>query len=251
MGGSGVGSGSEGVYFGTGRFYEENLRNEQQQRQREREHQQMPRSWSTGPFGGGGLNGSVFSAGGGAWSEEEWERVLMEALRRARERRWQERSGGGGGGGDGAGVFGTRGGPGPQDFGDDEETRFDDLFDDLFGAARGGGRGDDGGEGRGAFGAGAGGPRGFGFFGGGGGGRTDFEGVFGSPGDLPGREQYGTGTATGFGFGDREDVRRGGAGMTWAEFTELFRHRYDGGSSYGYAGGRLPADLFDSWHTDW
>ncbi|KAK1574309.1 uncharacterized protein LY79DRAFT_524174 [Colletotrichum navitas] len=232
---AGGGGGSEGVYFGTGRFYEENLRNEQQ---RQREHQQTPGYWSSGPFGGG-LNGSGSSAGG-AWSEEEWERVFMEALRGAQERRRQERSGGG----YWARGPGMGGWPRPQNLGDGEETRFDDLF-----GAGGRSRGDNGGGGM--FGAGAGDSGGPGFFFGGGG--TSFEGVFGSPGDLPGRAQDGpgTGTGTGFRFGDQEDVRRGGAGMTWAEFTEMFRHRYDGGSSYGYAGGHPPADLFDSWHTDW
>ncbi|KAK1976420.1 hypothetical protein LZ30DRAFT_734709 [Colletotrichum cereale] len=94
------------------------------------------------------------------------------------------------------------------------------------------------------FGAGAGGSRSFGFFGcggGGGGGGTSFEGVFGSPGHLSCRTEYDPGT--GFGFEDQEDVRRGGAGMTWAEFTELFRHRY--------AGGPPSVDLFDGWDTDW
>ncbi|EFQ32720.1 hypothetical protein CGRA01v4_09343 [Colletotrichum graminicola] len=241
---SGGGGGSEGVYFGTGRFYEENLRNEQQ---RQRDHQRTPGYWSSSPFGGG-LDESGSSARG-AWSEEEWGRVFLEALRGAQERRRQERSGGG----YWAGGPGMGGGPGPQNLGDGEETRFDDLFGGVFGAAEGRRRGDAGGGG--LFGAGAGGSGGPGFFGGGRG--TSFEGVFGSPGEFSGREQYGfgtgtsTGTSTGFGVGDQEDVRRGGAGMTWAEFTDLFRHRYDGGSSYGYAGGHPPADLFDSWHTDW
>ncbi|GKT96329.1 palmitoyltransferase ERF2 [Colletotrichum tofieldiae] len=84
----------EGAYFGTGRFYEENLRNEQQrQQEREQQEQQTPRCPSSDPFSG--LNGLGFSAGGG-WSEEEWERVFFEALRRVQEKRRQERRGGGG-----------------------------------------------------------------------------------------------------------------------------------------------------------
>ncbi|KAK2039262.1 hypothetical protein LZ31DRAFT_89389 [Colletotrichum somersetense] len=235
----GGGGGSEGMYFGTGRFYEENLRNEEQRR-RERERRQTPRHWSSTGHFDGGLDGSEFATGG-AWSEERGP-AFVEALRRARER-WQGRSGGHWTAGLGMGG----GAPPPHGFGDGEETRFDDLFGGMFGAAGGGGHGDDG-EGE-MFGARAGGSSGFGFFGGGG--ATNFEGTFGSSGDLHDRAQYGAGAGTHFGFGGQEDVQRGGAGMTWAEFTELFRHRYDGGSSYGYAGGRLPAHLFDSWHTDW
>ncbi|KAK2025197.1 hypothetical protein LX32DRAFT_685377 [Colletotrichum zoysiae] len=234
------GAGPEGMYFGTGRFYEENLRNEEQRR-RERDRQQTPRQWSSTGHFDGGLGGSGFAAGG-AWSEEEWGPAFVEALRRARERRWQGKNGG-----NWTAGLGVGGGARPHGFGDGGETRFDDLFGGVFGAAGGGSHGDDGGGE--TFGARAGGSSGFGFFGGGG--ATNFEGMFGSPGGLPDRAQYGAGAGAYFGFGDQEDVRRGGAGMTWAEFTELFRHRYDGGRSYGYAGGRPPADLFDSWHTDW
>ncbi|KZL87869.1 hypothetical protein CI238_08730 [Colletotrichum incanum] len=217
--GSGI---REGVYFGTGRFYEENLRNEQQ-RQREREQQQQtPRYSSSDTFYG--LNGSEFPAGGD-WSEDEWGRVFVEALRRVQEKRQQGRgSGGDGDGGLGMGVGNDalEGGLGQQGLGTGEEIRFEDLCGGVFGSTGSGRRG-------------------------GGGGGISFEEVFGPSGNLPG----GAGYSTGFGFGGQEHVRRGGAGMTWAEYMELFRRRYDGGTSYGYAGGPPPADLFDRWHTDW
>ncbi|GKT42580.1 uncharacterized protein ColSpa_02761 [Colletotrichum spaethianum] len=245
---TGSGGGSEGVYFGTGRFYEENLRNEQQrQREREREQQQQqqqqqqqtPRYPSSGPFGG--LNGSGFSTGSD-WPTDEWGQVFVEVLRRTQRRQQGMGDDGGLGMGFGGGAMG--GGLGQQAPRAGEDIHFEDFFGGTWGSTEGGRRG---GGGRGRFGADA------GWFGFGGASRggTSFGEMFGPSDHSPGGAGYGAGAGCSFGFGDREYVRRGGAGMTWAEFMELFRHRYDGDSPYGCAGGPPPVDLFDNWHTDW
>ncbi|WQF82926.1 hypothetical protein CDEST_07940 [Colletotrichum destructivum] len=149
-------NGPDDVYFGTGRFYEENLRSEQQRQREQREQweqqqqqqqQQIPRYMPFGPFGdASGLGSRV----GRLRTEEEWRRLFAEALRRLRDR--------------------AGGGLGRQDVaGAGEEIGLEDLLDDLFG----GGDEDGGGVGL------------------GGGDAIRFNDLFGSPNDHPGGASFG------------------------------------------------------------
>ncbi|TQN69374.1 hypothetical protein CSHISOI_06161 [Colletotrichum shisoi] len=140
-------NGPDDVYFGTGRFYEENLRSEQQrqqqrqQQQQEQQQQQIPRYMPFGPFGdASGLGSGVLRLR----TKEEWGRLFAEALRRLRDRA--------GGGLGRQGVAGAG-----------EEIGLEDLLDDLFG----GGDEDGGGVGL------------------GGGDGIRFDDLFGSPNDHP------------------------------------------------------------------
>lgn len=175
----------------------------------------------------------------------------MDAFRRVNEQRGQHGGVGDGFGSAGHGRDGARGGGfRQQGFGQEQGIRFEDVFESLFGGAVGGGIfGADTGAGFGGQGAGMGFASAFGL-GSGGEWETGFEELFGPPGYNDGRSG-GREHGRSDGFRAQEDTRRGGAGMTWGEFLDLFRHQFVGGSPYGYAGGPPPADLFDTWHTDW
>ncbi|TKW54230.1 hypothetical protein CTA1_6605 [Colletotrichum tanaceti] len=223
--------GPDDVYFGTGRFYEENLRSEQQrqrqreqweQQQQEQQQQQIPRYMPFGPFGeANGLGSGV----GRLRTEEEWRRLFVEALRRLRERSRRERAGGGSGLGrqDAAGAG--------------EEIGLEDLLEDLLGW----GGDEDGGGGEGG-GMDPGGGVGLG----GGGGGIRFDDLFGSPDAHP---------SGGGGFGGQEGAQREGrAGLALVEFIELLAHRLGCGNLYGSVGGPPPRPaerLFDDWRRGW
>ncbi|KAL0937422.1 palmitoyltransferase ERF2 (DHHC zinc finger domain-containing protein) [Colletotrichum truncatum] len=219
---------SSGAYYGTGRFAAEN----------ERHHRTYTSSGHrTGPERSGGMR-----------SEAEWERLFMEALRRAGERRRTETAGFGGMGmAEGGAGFGEYD---QQAFGTHRGMSYEDIFEGLFGHSGGGfsGRGS-GGQERGYFGVdsgygGQGGP-----FGSASSPGLSFEELFGSPGYGDGYIQQGG--YTGGRAPTADNSRRGGAGMTWDELSDLFRARRDRISPYGYASGPPPRDLFDRWHSDW
>ncbi|KAJ3938500.1 uncharacterized protein N0V96_011227 [Colletotrichum fioriniae] len=240
-----------GIYYGTGRFYEENLRNEQRRRQQQqqqereqnqqrhrhdpqwqpeeqdeqqprRDQQQQPRYAYFGGFrrmdGTGPENDAAREASAAA-------RAFLEALQREHWRRRQQEADAGGGGfglgpGDGYGEVGE------DDFGPTEEIRFEDLFGDIFGSfGGGGGRGSMGGNGR--------------------GGRT-FEprpdpGTEPGPGPGPGPDQGRTdglgGQGGGGGGGDRNpDPAANGPGRNGGTFRPGYQSPpgHYGGGWYGY-----------------
>ncbi|KAL2874652.1 hypothetical protein SGCOL_010213 [Colletotrichum sp. CLE4] len=255
-----------GIYYGTGRFYEENLRTEQRRRQQQQQQQQEENQqrrqqgqnqgqqrhrhdpqWRQGEQGGQHRD-DMREASDAA-------RAFLEALQRDYDRRRQQEADTGVGG-FGPGPSSGYGEVGEDDFGPMEEIRFEDLFGDLFGVlGDGGGAGMGGnvGGGTGAFGPHSGPGSGQGRTDTGPGPRHDHEEDGGGRGpepvpgcgrnggaSRPGYEQppahYGGGWYD-YRPGTTGARRGGGAGMTFADFFELWQ-------SWPGPGGNLGLDDF-------